>query len=1329
MWGYIRGMTGVVLMSSFIQAHILLYNTESSQSLERFDCVYYLKNGEMIPYCRQLGETYSRFNNYADHCFNQGKLVSFQELLERDISPSDILKWSSTIEIVDQYASFYHESNSNSSITSNIFVCNCSQRGTFGMMCEYELPFDSITFDESLRAKFDIRTHYYTITPTHIPSYTQEYSDILCYTTLECYTGALCLDWRDICNGEQQCMEGWDEENCDILEFNECEDDEYRCLNGMCIREEYWLDSDRDCMDHSDERTLGFRNDECSLEPARIECDDNFCMKGLFSCGDGQCATNGDRHIYQRTHVRTQGCESWREYSYMCELSAQYNLWTKPNGLCVSGSYNDLTYDKNGSNHSDNYEKCKYLIRCALSNGIEKHCPCNETNCSTVLINSSCMNTGKPYYYPYPSPIRNNVLIVIDENVYDWKNPKIILLLFGSVRCRGYLLESRNPLLLGTYEFTLKVENILCTVGNFQNASQKNYTSNHKFSATCWNTSRTFSNQTYAFYDACPEAGHCFSQYRIDDKHTDCTYGQDEKRMLPQEEELCAPLRKHRFRCLAQHLTCMSIRDISLEQASCLNKCDTIMDERTLDIFKLDRRKNELDHRVKSTAYDATEYALMWTCRLNFNHYCDSFWDLKMGLDEQENVCQAWSCLPKQYRCKTGQCIDLSWVCDSEWDCSDASDEEGLLLNDNWSNHNSQLVGLEERKLLCMSLYSEKPSFTGICDTKKEYPCYRASVSDPLDIATNRPCINLTQIGDGIIDCYGALDEKNTIRGCNDDMLGFSFKVEETSCFEYVQVCDSKYQLNQIHPDPVMCLNIHNQSRCSENNDVVCRNGTCVKSGRCDNKKDCYPHGEDEYWCYRRFQISTGSYYRDLKRANRKNNMDPFNILSYPFASMKTRKTNHSLARKWNVTEQVSVLYAYTCNRGMSVITSLRNESSTILSCLCPPAYYGNRCQYFSDRITVVVHLESITLPPVYANDTILVLVTFRFLDVQNTVLDHQIFYVNPVLEQMYYIKHRFYLLYSRSTKYLDHKRQRYWNRTNIIEQHPYSVHFVLYSLVTGNESVPVELGLFHYPIYFDFLPAFRLTAILKFPFWYGNSSLDPCANAFCPLNSICKPIMNHDSPSFYCSCESGFTGKNCTQFKDECISYCAMGSICKSGHRGLTQLVDHPLCICSYGRFGPRCNLRNSACHSNPCGFNGTCHLTHDRTGKTPFKCSCTKAFFGEYCEHEKIAVRIEIRGQEIAQVQASIIQFYDFIFPRMDLSIQHQKVARGLPSIVRYDHDRTVVPEMGILKIYDKTWNVQYFVLYVQTNASTINLVTTPKHCPFTAISIPPMGKPFIR
>ncbi|CAF5058256.1 unnamed protein product, partial [Rotaria sp. Silwood1] len=55
-------------------------------------------------------------------------------------------------------------------------------------------------------------------------------------------------------------MFGYDENNCDILELNRCDDDEYRCMNGMCIPDEYFLDGQYDCLDWSDE--IQFNNDE-----------------------------------------------------------------------------------------------------------------------------------------------------------------------------------------------------------------------------------------------------------------------------------------------------------------------------------------------------------------------------------------------------------------------------------------------------------------------------------------------------------------------------------------------------------------------------------------------------------------------------------------------------------------------------------------------------------------------------------------------------------------------------------------------------------------------------------------------------------------------------------------------------------------------------------------------------------------------------------------------------------------------------------------------------------------------------------------------------------
>jgi hypothetical protein len=136
--------------------------------------------------------------------------------------------------MADLYARvFYNRSLINNN--DDRFVCNCTIAGTFGRYCEYQLTHQAKTFGEAIKAQFQQKEYGDSWN-------TQRYGKILCYETLPCPSSPLCLDWREICDGIQRCSNGIDEENCDKLEFNECEDDEFRCTNGMCISEEFWLD-------------------------------------------------------------------------------------------------------------------------------------------------------------------------------------------------------------------------------------------------------------------------------------------------------------------------------------------------------------------------------------------------------------------------------------------------------------------------------------------------------------------------------------------------------------------------------------------------------------------------------------------------------------------------------------------------------------------------------------------------------------------------------------------------------------------------------------------------------------------------------------------------------------------------------------------------------------------------------------------------------------------------------------------------------------------------------------------------------------------------------
>ncbi|CAF4466479.1 unnamed protein product, partial [Adineta steineri] len=138
----------------------------------------------------------------------------YTDAIKQNISPTEVLTWSSSIEYADDYAHFYYN---NQSASNDKFLCNCTQQGTFAPRCEFELLHETITFEDAIKSQFaQKKQDRWGI---------QRSGDILCYNTVfECDYGLLCLDWRNICDGEQQCMNGTDEENCDLLEFNECED-------------------------------------------------------------------------------------------------------------------------------------------------------------------------------------------------------------------------------------------------------------------------------------------------------------------------------------------------------------------------------------------------------------------------------------------------------------------------------------------------------------------------------------------------------------------------------------------------------------------------------------------------------------------------------------------------------------------------------------------------------------------------------------------------------------------------------------------------------------------------------------------------------------------------------------------------------------------------------------------------------------------------------------------------------------------------------------------------------------------------------------------------
>ena len=158
----------------------------------------------------------------------------------------------------------------------------------------------------------------------------------------------------------------------------------------MCITDVYFLDGEFDCMDWSDEMQYK-KNDDCGRESASAQCDDHLCLPTEWSCGDGQCLPHRLAFISTTDYAT---CENRRDQYFMCESDASLLSWTMPNGRCHAGAQ----YEAPPLSNSTRKEQCVYLIRCTLSFGGEKNCPCKPLTSCADTLRQNC--SGNLFLYP-----------------------------------------------------------------------------------------------------------------------------------------------------------------------------------------------------------------------------------------------------------------------------------------------------------------------------------------------------------------------------------------------------------------------------------------------------------------------------------------------------------------------------------------------------------------------------------------------------------------------------------------------------------------------------------------------------------------------------------------------------------------------------------------------------------------------------------------------------------------------------------------------------------------------------------------------------------------
>ena len=1244
---------------------IYLLNTEDGQQIEAFDCF----DHQSQRYCRRPTHPINLRRDHADQpCLSDGIQYSFNDLIHYRTSPSLILHgWRSTVDKVEDFIE-YQQSNG-SRWFDIAWLCHCVHPQSFGKHCEYQLPLHT-TLQKLIATKF--------VSNGKKLDYE---GDIVCYGIVKCDYGLLCLDWRDICDGVQQCMYGVDETNCEKIEFNECEEDEYRCQNGMCIPDDFFLDGDYDCMDMSDEQKQ-FDGADCPYQEATFECDDRVIRRGQWSCGDGQAVL---RMVFKVASNMLR-CVNRRDQFFWCETVDNEVLWTQPNGRCGR----ELVYDQ------DNLIECCYYLRICLSFSSEQMRPeCGRVRKACGVSSRNDCKKWTPRHYPKralvtPFMFSNYSLLGTGLGIEDsWR-------LEGTIKCIHKDIQ---------FDQTFKKIRITLFSPGFTYYQYKLCESNGNYNQYCLQRSKMFSNRSLHHPAVCKDWSECYSPYRTETRSCPSISYIAEATFRHFINGTCRRLQKYRFRCFETGLACLYTNQLGNARTFCPeNYQQSLWGGRTLvsnvECTPTSKRNCYLLRQYiasswNSTLSNQTRLANYLVEKLPFRFYCDTFDQLSDGSDE--TLCEDWRCSLHRWQCASGQCINESWLFDGTWDCPDGSDEENFFFHRSKGHNRVTDLSDDELRYAFMSIYPSGSLWIDCSFVNRSscYPLQTANISEHRKI-----CFNSTFDDHEHIDFPSHCDEKSVADFGSRSLRKLNYNFHCLS----IQTC-LQYWKRLIGERNTTCACQHStlNGTCGHSSLFQCWNVDEIGT-RCNDRHDCST-GEDEFLCSR-FRDNTDRTDKEqrirreqfsLQLESDQSSLFLFNSSHTSSASPPSNSTTHFVLLDDSTTLN-------RCNRGIAIRL---NKFEYV--CFCPPQYHGDQCQWHSDRLTLFFAVN-LTHSNYQQNNMMhenIIIKYLIFLLFDEKVIDNEEIHLRPI-EHM--TKARVYLHYSRSPSFTEHRQQRFLNQSSLIHQHAYRIRIEAFELKP--DRTPLKTAVWQYSLDFDYLPVHRVAKLLHFIDPSDRNITDPCqSNPCASMKSVqCYRVQNRPS-DYLCMCARGYSGSKCSDSSALCVNnYCSTRSLCQPGYRALIDgHTDRPYCICPLNAMGVRCHLTSDACTRHLCHNGGTCFQT-----STPNRaqCWCAPGFTGDSCEtrpaiSDYTSTSDRVLAEELFVVQSLMID------PLTLLMIEvHRQLYRDSSAPFEYQREDRSNIELLLLRVYSVSDERIHLLGVLQVNDSSVQQTLPAEH-----------------